>query len=396
MEANEKVSFGTKVKGLFVGENKKLEPSDLALPLLLVIIIAIFSALSPTFFTVRNFSTFFAQNSHLLIITAAVMIIMISGGCDLSIGWQVALVSIIMATMMTNLGVPIVVTCIVGVLLCALLGTLNGILGIALKSSTMIITLATAAMFKGLAYIIADGKNIDVPTEFTYFASTKIGGVLPISTIIMIVLLIIVSLGMTFSIIGRKVYASGDNPEAARLAGLKVNLVKILAFTCAGVLVGIASCIYASKAISIEVGSVGNSGVEFTGITACVLSGVALKGGEGKLWKVVVATFILAVLENGCLKLSIPAETAGIFKGIIMIASLSLMTFQGGKPAGIRTLFKKNKDKDKKEETKTEDKSVEGENKTSEEISSQNIEEIKPDKKGKKEGKKPKKDKSET
>lgn len=340
MENNEKIGFGARMKNWFVGPAKKFEITDLALPILLVVIIAIFAILSPTFLTTRNISTFFAQNSHLLIVTAAVMIIMISGGCDLSISWQIALTSIIMAIMMKDAGVHPVIACIVGIVMCAVLGTINGVLGIALKSSTMIITLATAAIFKGLAFLIANNRTVDVPEAFTELANGKIGGFFPYSTIIMIVLLLIVSVVMGFTSVGRKVYASGDNPEAARLAGLKVNLIKILSFTFAGVLIGIATCIYASKAISIEVGSVGNTGIEFTGITACVLSGVALKGGEGKLWKVVVATFIMAVLENGCIKLSISAETAGIFKGIIMVASLSLMTFQGGKPAGIRTFFK--------------------------------------------------------
>ena len=123
-ETKEKLSFGEKVKGWFAGPNKKFEVTDLALPILLVLIILVFSLLSPTFFTVRNFSTFFAQNSHLLIVTAAVMIIMISGGVDLSIGWQISLTSIFMASAMTDWGVPIVVTCIIGVIICAALSTL--------------------------------------------------------------------------------------------------------------------------------------------------------------------------------------------------------------------------------------------------------------------------------
>jgi len=350
MDTNKKIGFGEKIKNLFVGPNKKLEITDLALPVLLIVIIAVFSILTPTFFTVRNFSSFFAQNSHLLIVTAAVMIIMISGGCDLSISWQIAFVSMFMASAMTKWGMPIPIACILGIVITALFGTLNGFLGVVLKSSTMIITLATSAIFRGLSYLLANNETVAIPQEFMPLANDKLFGVIPYSTLIMIAILIIVSIVMSFTSVGRKVYACGDNPEAARLAGLKVNLVKILSFTFAGVLIGIATCIYASKAMSIEVGSVGNTGIEFTGITACVLSGVALKGGEGKLWKVVVATFILAVLENGCMKLNISAQTAGIFKGIIMIASLSLMVFQGGKPAGLRTLFKRKAKEEKKAE----------------------------------------------
>jgi ribose/xylose/arabinose/galactoside ABC-type transport system permease subunit len=122
--------------------------------------------------------------------------------------------------------------------------------------------------------------------------------------------------------IGRKVYAAGDNPEAARLAGLNVGKIKVLSFTVAGVLVGIAAILLTSRSGSADSGT--GVGIEFTGITACVLSGVALKGGEGTLWKVIVAVFVLGVLSNGMQLLGVGTYPQHIARGAIMLLSLYL------------------------------------------------------------------------
>ena len=146
------------------------------------------------------------------------------------------------------------------------------------------------------------------------------GTQIPISIVIMVVLVVAAGFVMGKTAIGRKVYAAGDNPEAARLAGLNVGKIKVLSFTVAGVLVGIAAILLTSRSGSADSGT--GVGIEFTGITACVLSGVALKGGEGTLWKVIVAVFALGVLANGMQLINLGAYPQYIAKGLIMLASL--------------------------------------------------------------------------
>ena len=118
------------------------------------------------------------------------------------------------------------------------------------------------------------------------------------------------------------IYAVGDNPEAAKLAGLNVSKIKILVFTCAGILVGISAILLAARSGSAD--SSTGTGIEFTGIIACVLSGVALKGGEGTLWKAIVAVFVLGVLSNGMQLINLGTYPQYIAKGIIMLVSLYL------------------------------------------------------------------------
>lgn len=147
-------------------------------------------------------------------------------------------------------------------------------------------------------------------------------GPIPINVIVMVVILVGIGFVMHKTKVGRKVYAAGDNPEAARLAGLNVGRIKVLSFTIAGIFVGIGALLLASRAGSAD--SSTGTGIEFTGITACVLSGVALKGGEGTLWKVIVAVFVLGVLANGMQLINLGTYPQYIAKGAIMLISLYL------------------------------------------------------------------------
>ena len=293
------------------------------MPVLLVILIVFFSIMSPRFLSPLNLTNILVQNVHVAIVAAAVMIIMISGGCDLSIGYQMSDAAVLVTKMLSVYNVPVFIAVIAGIALCSLLGTFNGIMAIKLKSNTMIVTLATMSVFQGISYLISESKTYhNLPNSFMYIGQGRIGGWLPINVVIMVVLILIVGFVMGCTGIGRKVYAAGDSPEAARLAGLPVAKIKVLSFTCAGILVGIAAVLLASRSGSADSGT--GVGIEFTGITACVLSGVALKGGEGTLWKVIVAAFVLGVLSNGMQLINLGTYPQYIAKGVIMLLSLYL------------------------------------------------------------------------
>lgn len=307
-------------------ENKKKMGqiiSDFSLPILLAALMIFFSLMTDKFLTPLNLTNILVQNVHVAVCSAAVMIIMISGGCDLSIGYQMSVAAVLVTKMLSVYNVPVVLAVICGIALCSFLGTFNGYMALKLKSNAMIVTLGTMAIFQGISYLISESKTYhNLPRVFMYIGQGKIGGVLPINVVIMVVLLLIVGFVMSKTAVGRKVYAAGDNPEAARLAGLNVAKIKVLSFTVAGILVGISAILLASRAGSAD--SSTGVGIEFTGITACVLSGVALKGGEGTLWKVIVAVFVLGVLANGMQLINLGTYPQYIAKGIIMLGSLYL------------------------------------------------------------------------
>ncbi len=297
--------------------------SDLSMPILLVLLIIFFAIMSDKFFTGLNLTNILVQNVHTAVCTTGVFIIMVSGGCDLSIGYQMAVAAVLVAKAISTGSLPIAVAIILGILLCMLLGTFNGVMSQVLKSHTMIVTLATMAVFQGIAYLITDSKNIhNLPKAYMYIGQGKLFGFLPLNIVIAVVVIVIAGIIMAKTSIGRKVYAAGDNPEAARLAGLNVKKIKILAFTFAGLLVGIAAVLFSAR--NGYANATTGSGIEFTGITACVLAGVALKGGEGTLWKSIVAVYVLGVLTNGMQLLGLGTYPQYIAKGALMLISLYL------------------------------------------------------------------------
>lgn len=295
--------------------------TNLSLPILLIALMIFFSIMTDKFFTPLNLTNILVQNVHVAICSCAVMIIMISGGCDLSIGYQMSVAAVLVSKMMTVYGVAVPVAIICGIVLCSLLGTFNGFMAQKLKSNTMIVTLGTMAIFQGISYLISESKTYhNFPKSYMFIGQGKAFGWLPVNIIIMIIIVVIVAFVMGKTAIGRQVYAAGDNPEAGRLAGLNVVKIKVLSFTVAGILVGIAAILLSARSGSAD--SSTGVGIEFTGITACVLSGVALKGGEGTLWKVIVAVFVLGVLANGMQLINLGTYPQYIAKGIIMLVSL--------------------------------------------------------------------------
>lgn len=295
--------------------------TNLSLPILLVVLVVFFSIMTDRFFTPLNLTNILVQNVHVAVCSCAVMIIMISGGCDLSIGYQMSVAAVLVSKLMTVNNVPVPIALICAIVLCSALGTFNGFMAQKLKSNTMIVTLGTMAIFQGISYLISESKTYhNLPKSYMYLGQGKIAGVIPVNVIIMIVIVLIVGFVMGKTAVGRKVYAAGDNPEAGRLAGLNVAKIKVLSFTVAGVLVGIAAILLSARSGSAD--SSTGVGIEFTGITACVLSGVALKGGEGTLWKVIVAVFVLGILANGMQLINLGTYPQYIAKGVIMLVSL--------------------------------------------------------------------------
>ncbi len=296
--------------------------ADWSMVILLVALMLFFGIMSDAFFTPLNITNIFIQNVHVAVCTIAVFIIMVSGGCDLSIGYQMSVAAVLCTKLLSEGVVSVPVAVILAIVVCSALGAFNGIMTLKLKSNAMIVTLGTMAIFQGLSFLVSGSKTFhNLPKSFMYIGQGTIG-FLPINVIIMFVLIAIAIFVLTKTSIGRSVYAAGDNPEAARLAGLNVGKIKVLSFAVAGSLVGVAAILLASRAGSAD--SSTGVGIEFTGITACVLSGVALKGGEGTLWKAIVAVYVLGVLANGMQLINLGTYPQYIAKGVIMLFSLYL------------------------------------------------------------------------
>lgn len=293
-----------------------------ALFILLIALMVFFTLASDKFFTQRNLTNILVQNVHVAVCSAAVMLLMVSGNVDLSIGYQISIISVVCTMLMSSYGVNMWLAIAAGMVIAIVLGGFNGILAHFLKAHPMMITLGTMAIFQGASYLISKSKSFfNLPRAYLFIGQGKLGPI-PLNAIIALVLIVILGVILSKTWMGKYVYAAGDNPEAAVLAGIKVAQVKMTVFLVAGALVGISAILLSSRAGSAD--STTGLGLEFDGITACVLAGCSLKGGVGKLWKVIVAVFVLGVLANGMQLIGLGIYPQYIVKGIVMLISIKL------------------------------------------------------------------------
>jgi ribose transport system permease protein len=294
--------------------------------LILILLIIIFGILSPNFLTVKNLINICTQNAYFIVATIGVALVMISGGTDLSVGNILAVIGVSTAIFMKNFGIPVPIAILLGIGIGILLGVFNGVSANILKIHTMIVTLATMAIYKGISYTLSGSKSyFNFSKSYTEIGQGKIG-VISVPIIIAIVVALLVHFMLEKTCFGRFIYAVGGNAETARLAGINVSRIKAMVFAIAGILYAIAAVILTSRGGSAS--STIGPGVEFDAITACVLGGVSFIGGEGRVKDAVLGCLILGVLGNGMQLVGMGVYTQNIVKGLILMAAIGYDTYQ--------------------------------------------------------------------
>lgn len=294
--------------------------------IILILLIIIFGILSPNFLTVKNLVNICTQNAYFIIATIGVALVMISGGTDLSVGNILAVIGVSVAIFMQNFGLPVPVAIVLGIGIGILLGLFNGISANVLKIHTMIVTLATMAIYKGISYTLSGSKSyFNFSQSYISIGQGQIG-VVSVPIIIAVVVAVLVHFMLEKTCFGRFIYAVGGNAETARLAGINVNRIKAMVFGIAGILYAIAAVILTSRGGSAS--STIGPGVEFDAITACVLGGVSFIGGEGRVKDAVLGCLILGVLGNGMQLVGMGVYTQNIVKGLILMAAIGYDTYQ--------------------------------------------------------------------
>ena len=307
--------------------NKIINTSkEFAIIFVLIILIAVFSLISPTFFSVSNFMNILSQNTYIIIASMGMALVIISGGIDLSVGYQISLVGIVTAALMKWVGLPIWLSIFLALVLGGVLGFINGFFSIKLKVATMVVTLGTMTIFQGISYIISKSTSIyDLDPVFKFIGQGYVLGI-PFNFILTVFLAVIATIMLNNTYFGRYICAIGGNEEASRLAGINVKKIKVMVLIICGIFTAIASIVLVSRSGSTN-SSVG-VGTEFTCITAAVLGGVGFRGGEGQIWGVCVGALILGVLTNGMQIIGLGIYPQYIAKGVILLAAISFDTHQ--------------------------------------------------------------------
>lgn len=293
--------------------------AGILLPFTLLFIVLSFS--SGSFLNTTNLLNILDQQSAFLIIAAAGTLVLVAGGIDLSVGATYALASVVSAQYAEKHS--ILVSVIIGIALGLIVGIINGVIVAYLKINALIATLATSFVIGGLGSKFTKG-NLIVLTERPEYGKIAQSVWLGVNSSIWIMAVIVVLLGilLTRTVIGRYMFAAGGNAQAARLAGIQVNRVRVIAFALSGAAAAVAGIIDASRVLSASAAL--GSTLAFTVLAGIVVGGTSIAGGDGSVWFTVIGVLFIALIGNGFDLLGIDPLYQQITLGVILLIAVGV------------------------------------------------------------------------
>lgn len=264
----------------------------------LILLVIIISVLNSAFLEPSNLFNLLRQVSINGLIAFGMTFVILTGGIDLSVGSTLALSSALIAILMVS-GVDSMIALLVGCIFGAILGAINGLLITLGKMAPFIATLATMTVFRGLTLVITDGNpitNLNGSYAFQLFGRGYFLGI-PVPAVTMFITFIILYIILHKTIFGRQTYAMGGNEKAAFISGIKVNKLKIMIYSLAGLMSAMAGAILTSRLNSAQ--PTAGMSYELDAIAAVVLGGTSLTGGKGRILGTLIGVLIIGVLNNG-------------------------------------------------------------------------------------------------
>lgn len=304
-------------------KNKKLNVNwnDMGIIVTLIAMVVFFSVFTKSFFTLRNFTNVARQISVTGICAVGMTMVLLTGGIDLSIGSVIGVSSALAAIMMSN-GIPVFAAVLAAFASGIIIGLVNAFCVTTLLIPAMITTLATQMSLRGVVYLVTGGMPVyGIPEGFKVLGQGSIGP-LPISAIIMLIVFVLGGIMLSRTAFGRHIYGIGGNVETARLSGVNVQRELFKVYMLEGLLGAMSGLILTSRINSGQPSS--GDGYEMDIITAVVLGGVSLSGGEGKLGKVIIGIIFMGVLANGMMMMNVNEYWQRVVKGLVLLAAVAI------------------------------------------------------------------------
>jgi inner-membrane translocator len=290
---------------------------------ILVIEFLIFSLASKSFLTLGNILSVGRQMSFTGIAAIGMTLVMLTGGIDISVGSMLAMAGVLCAKLSADVGLPLWIAVVITLLIGALFGLINGAAVTRLHIPALIATLATQTILKGIAYLLTNAVPVkNLSATYKFLGQGYIFGVIPVPLIITVALYVLAWWYLDKTYLGRRVYLSGGNEEAARLSGINTKWTITGTYVFSGVFAAIAGVLMAARLGSGQP-SVG-SGFEMDVITATVLGGISVNGGKGKVVNVFVGACIMGVLANGMTMLNINQYLQWIINGLVLLFAVTM------------------------------------------------------------------------
>lgn len=299
---------------------------DLGLFIVIAIGAIVLGVLSPVFFTRLNIENLFFSSTIIAVMGIGESFVILVAGIDLSVGAVLALSSVLSVGLVNDYGVPAPAAALIALGVGALIGLINGLNVTLTKIPALIATLAMMSVTRGLAFIYSGGQNIaPVPDFYLQIQAARLFGV-PVIILFTLAVGVVAHFVLARTRFGRSIYATGGNPVAARLAGIRTSRVIFLAYTISGALAALGGLMITAR---LEAGAAtAGQGVELTVISAVVIGGVSLFGGEGKIGGVLLGVLLLGLVQNAINLLNVPPNYDYVVSGLVIAVAAALDVYR--------------------------------------------------------------------
>lgn len=300
--------------------NLRLAALDYGIYVVLAALVIYFAIASPYFLQPRNLLNIASAVATVGIMAAGMTVAIIAGQIDLSIGAIVAVTSVVIAQLIVSLGWPDWLAIIGGVAAALAIGCVNTFLVAKLSINSIIATLATMTLFRGVAFILAGGAAITLPANsFAQLITTRVAGI-PLSVIVMLFVYAAVFVLLRFTKLGAHIYATGGDQEAARRAGINTNRIFAFAFLTSAFLAAVGAIITTGLLSSAQ--GIFGTGVELSVLTGVLLGGIGLAGGRGRVERTLIGVLIVGVLANGLTLLNVSSFYQQLATGLVLVIAV--------------------------------------------------------------------------
>jgi ribose transport system permease protein len=287
----------------------------------LLALLVVFSFASPYFLSLRNLTNVLLSVSVIGIMAAVSTLVVVSRGLDLSIGSTVGLVGVAVAALLQE-GWPWWLAIAVGLVLGGLCGALNGAVIVGLRINSIITTIGTLSIIRGAAYIATGGQTLFVESEpILDLGSSRIVGI-PYSVLLMLALFALCHFVADHMRIGRSLYAIGANPRASLISGLSLGRYRFCIFVASGIAAGLSGILLIGQSGTAV--PTGGSGYELLVVTAVLLGGASLNGGEGRVSGTLIGVLIIGVLANGMTLVGVNSYYQTVANGVLLLAAVAI------------------------------------------------------------------------
>ncbi len=306
----------------FTGKTSILASPEFLILLVVIILFVIGAVVNPRFAGIENLKILSRDAAILAIAAIGVGFTIIAAGIDLSIGSIIGLGGVLTAYLTVKAGLPLGLAVALTFTVAAAIGAFHGLYVTKLRMHGFLVTLVTLGVARGAILVLTGGFPItSIPRSFAYLGQGMLFGLIPIPVIICLIVALLAHYLLRYTYVGRQIYAAGGNIEATRLSGVNVDARIILCYVISVVCASLVGIIQAGR---LSLGHPGaGEGFELLAITACILGGLSLMGGQGTVLGILVGSLLIGVLQNEMVMLNINPFWHRIVIGFVLLLAIS-------------------------------------------------------------------------